>query len=250
MASLCGKCEGEIVNSDFIKCDGTCGSHYHTKCVSLNKSTLNAVTSCPNICWYCHDCHDCNNKRIDPNYSSPSIKDDMNLMMKSLSDCLLNGFAMMTEKIVDNVSMRIPTHSLHNVNRSPELSKKRRRDDADDDKTNQQVASKKFVYGSNDNNSGLAVANVPLHNLNSNASPQSKEQRKSIVISNIGKSITANHIIDYLANELKIDKASIRVTPLAPAGKSLDDLTYMQYSCFIISENDFCLHMAKRCSSS
>lgn len=116
------------------------------------------------------------------------------------------------------------------MNNLTESSHKRRRDDADDDDVNQLATRKKFVYGTNDKNSGLAVANVSPQNDNSNASShQSKEQRKSIVISNISKNISENHIIDYLADELKIDKLSIRVTTLAPAGKNLNDLSYMQY---------------------
>lgn len=230
MAALCGKCEGEILNSDFIKCYGSCGYHYHAKCVSLNKTTLNAVTSCANIYWYCHSCND---KKIDPNDSTTNIKEDMNLMMKSLSECLLNGFAMMTEKIVDNISSRMPSQNVqnvNNVNHSAESSNKRRRNDADDDNVSQLATRKKFIFGTNDKNSVLAVANVsPQTSRLVGSSSQSREPRKSIVISNISKNITENHIIDYLADELKIDKENIRVTPLAPAGKNLNDLTYMQY---------------------
>lgn len=226
MASQCGKCDGEILNSDFIKCNGMCAVKYHAKCVALNRTTLNAITSCANIYWFCHSCND---KKNDPNLSATNIKEDMNMMMKSLSECLLNGFAMMTEKIVDNISSRM-TQPINSVNHSTENSNKRRRADVDDDNTIQLVARKKFIFGTNDKNSSLAVDNFLQRNdCSHSSSSQPREPRKSIVVSNISKSILAEHIVDYLADELKITKDSIRVTPLAPAGKNLNDLTYMQY---------------------
>lgn len=51
----------------------------------------------------------------------------------------------------------------------------------------------------------------------------------SVVVSNIAKNISTDYIAEYLADELKLSKDNIRVTPLAPAGKNMDDLTYLQY---------------------
>lgn len=53
--------------------------------------------------------------------------------------------------------------------------------------------------------------------------------RRSVVITNIAKDITPNQIVNYLSDELHLDKESIRVTPLVPAGKNLSDFSYMQY---------------------
>lgn len=52
---------------------------------------------------------------------------------------------------------------------------------------------------------------------------------KSVVISNIDKSISIDYLSNYLADKLKIDKTKIHVSLLLPAGKSVDDLNFLQY---------------------
>lgn len=210
MASLCAKCQTEILNAEFIECDGACCSKFHTKCVAINKTTFNAITSCPNIYWYCHSCIEVKNSQNVTN-----IKDDMNEMMKSLTNCLMTGFAMMTEKIVENVSSR----TCVTVNSTNDSSRKRRRDD--DDNATPVAARRRFIGRSNDKNSSCAVANA-------DDIPQG-ESRKSLVVWNIDKNISSDHIVDYLAGVLEIVKESIRVTPLTPSGRNINDLTFMQY---------------------
>lgn len=221
MASQCGKCQAEILNSDFIECNGSCRVQYHAKCVALNRTTLNAITSNANVYWYCHIC---NESRNDP--SSTNIKDDMNQMMKSLTECLMNGFSMMTERVVQSVSARPPVPV--NFQSVDNLKKRRREDDDHDDASQSASRNKKFVSGTNDKHSLLAVAAVH-DQIDRPELSIAKENRKSVVVWNIDKSISADHIVDYLANEVKTDKCHIRVTPLAPSGKNLSELTYMQY---------------------
>lgn len=60
MATKCSTCFNVITNFEFISCSGVCGGIFHTKCVSVNKSMLSAVNTCPNIHWYCHGCNDSN----------------------------------------------------------------------------------------------------------------------------------------------------------------------------------------------
>lgn len=149
-------------------------------------------------------------------------------MMRTLTESLLNGFAMITDKLVDKISDRIAL-----PDRCAEFqsmpSNKRRRDDTDNNDTEILMTSKRFIFGTNDKNGSIAVTNKPQDIAHSSSSSSDNKRRKSVVVSNIGKNITSDHIIDYLADELNLDKDIIRVTPLAPAGKNMDDLAYLQY---------------------
>lgn len=57
MSTKCFTCKEPIINADYIECEGTCAEKFHSKCVALNKTTLNAITSCPNVHWFCHECN-------------------------------------------------------------------------------------------------------------------------------------------------------------------------------------------------
>lgn len=52
------------------------------------------------------------------------------------------------------------------------------------------------------------------------------ERRKSAVVSNIGANITAEYLTEYIANELKLDKSNVRVTPLRSTKRNTSSVQF------------------------
>lgn len=132
---------------------------------------------------------------------------------------------MITEKLVDNLSNRTaPKPYRHGHYDTPGAirSNKRRRDTSIVDEDVPLGPNKIYIVGTNDNMETVAAASTQ-------SSSAVSSRRSSVVISNIAKNITPDHIQNFLASELQVEMDSIRVTPLAPAGKNLNELSYMQY---------------------
>lgn len=93
MASRCKTCTDEILNSDFVKCYGPCSNAFHSKCVSISKTLLNALGANPNIRWYCHDCNMSNpiassivEMKDSIGHLSASLSSDFGQFLKSMSE--------------------------------------------------------------------------------------------------------------------------------------------------------------------
>lgn len=129
MATKCFTCKESILNADFIKCEGLCAEKFHSKCAAMNKTMLNAVSSCPNIHWFCHDCNS-GNKTI--NGSIDNLRSAVDVLTKSMSSDLLTGFKMLTDTLSTSLSA-IHRSSLNFGIGTDVNSTKRRRTDMNDD---------------------------------------------------------------------------------------------------------------------
>lgn len=119
MSSKCFTCNESILSPEFIKCDGKCGQFFNSKCVYLNKTTLNAITSNANVHWFCHDC---NSGNLTVMESIENLKDAVNQMSGSLATDLgnfTNGVKSLTESMIGSITklsqannhQRISNHS-------------------------------------------------------------------------------------------------------------------------------------------
>lgn len=105
MTSKCNSCNNAILNADFISCAGACKEMFHIKCVAVNKSMLNAVNTCPNIHWYCHECNG-GNRNISA--SIDRVIASIGSLTNSLSSDLIqfvNGFSTLTENLMSTISL-------------------------------------------------------------------------------------------------------------------------------------------------
>lgn len=218
MSTKCFTCKEPIINADFIKCEGTCAEKFHSKCVALNKATLNAITSCPNVHWFCHEC---NNGTKAIGTSIDNMRNAVEGLTNSMSSDLLNGFKMLTNTLASSLSS-IHRSSL-NFGADTGSSMKRRRNETgnESESEGEPIARKKRFTGSNNSSNGTLIA--------AEISSKSDEHRRSIVVSNIAKGISADYLTNYLSNELQIDGSNIRTTSLKPARIADDQLRFLQF---------------------
>lgn len=231
MASKCQSCNNTISNCDFITCAGVCGEHFHIKCVSVTKPMLAAVTNCPNIHWYCHNCND-GNRNVSAVINS--INESMERLSNSLSSSLLqflDGFKILMNRFFEttgtaNIAQNLPSAAdlpTQDINRHTNGYQQRRveREQLDDrGKGDKNVI---VADGKCPNSPNIDLPDVTFVN----------RHTRNVVISNIGKGIPTDYLTNYLADELKIDKNEINVSLLLPAGKSIDDMTFLQYKVTI-----------------
>lgn len=209
------------MNAEFIKCDGSCGQFFHSKCAALNKTTLNAITSNANVHWFCHHC---NNGNLTVANSILDLKESMSEMSKALSTNLGNfteGFKTFAEMLIGNTANNSQFRSQTTNSRiisSPAVhrtssNQKRRREELVSDPE----PRKKIILGANEQNRTIAAAviDAPIG-----------ERRKSVVVSNVNKSVTAEYLADYLANELNAAKEDFRVTRLHSSRTNFTSLQY------------------------
>lgn len=83
---------------------------------------------------------------------------------------------------------------------------------------------KKIILGTNEKDRTIAA--VSAYNEDATAGRPTSGKRKSIVVSNIGNSITPEYLMNYLSNELNTAKENILVTSLQSKGKSFNSLQY------------------------
>lgn len=221
MSTKCFTCNEPIVNADFIKCEGTCAEKFHSKCVALNKTTLNAVTSCPNIHWFCHEC---NNGTKAIGTSIDNMKQSVDNLTKSLSSDLLSGFKILTDTLASSLKS-IHHSSIGFVADTSNPSKRRRNEEISESEPEGQSTTRKkrFIDGSNNNQNGLSLAAAPVPNR------QSDERRRSIVVSNISKGISSEYLTNYLSTELQIDGSNIRTTLLKSARIADENIKFLQF---------------------
>lgn len=179
---------------------------------------LNAVISCPNIHWFCHEC---NNGTKSIVASIDSMKGAVDSLTKSLSSDLLSGFKMLTDTLATSLT------SIHQSSLSfgadTGNSAKRRRSETDNESESEGdlvTRRKRFNVGTNSNPHGASIAAV---------NHQSDERRRSIVVSNIDKRISADYLTKYLSSELQVDESNIRITLLKPARITDQQIKFLQF---------------------
>lgn len=204
MASICKHCDKAIMNPEFITCSGVCGELFHSKCVGLSKATLATVANCPNMHWFCHDC---NSEKISVSSSIGEMKKSIDVLASSLSNDLpqfLNGFTSLMEKFCVNIG------SMNNVQNAVKV--------VDSPVVQAQHEKNVNLNGSNDH------GRVHFDTF---------EPTKCVVVSNIGKGVSADFLKDFLADELSLDHSKIALSLLLPTGKTLSDLRFLQYKVTI-----------------
>lgn len=216
MATKCSSCNNNISSSEFVSCAGACGQMFHIKCVSVNKSMLNAVSMCPNIHWFCHKCNE-GNRNICA--SIERMNETIGLMSNSLSGDFLkfiNNFKIIMDTFVGTVN------SLNVVANS----------DSGYDLSTVPSPNVTIADQASDIQNNLAdVSN--RKQLKSDEVPVTDDRNYSVVVSNIGTDVSADSLTEYLVNELNIDKKLITSSVLLPKGKSMDDVSYLQYKVTI-----------------
>lgn len=99
----------------------------------------------------------------------------------------------------------------------PKSRAKRNRDDSNDE-TLTDLPCKKIILGTNEKDRSIAAVDP--------SSEISKQERRKSVVSNIGCSITADHLTKYVADELNIGMELIRVTPMNKNSQRFNSLQY------------------------
>lgn len=234
MATKCNTCSNPIINTEFISCSGGCGESFHIKCVSVNKSMLNAVNTCPNIHWNCHGCND-GNRNIGA--SIDRMNEAIALLSSSLSGDLLqfvNNFKVLMNTFVESISTLNLEHS-SNGNDLPTVSLI-----GEGNETSSGII--KSVDRTAQSHGNLAVAsNEKQLQFDKQSGTCEYEPMRSVVVSNIGKDISADYLTDYLVNEMNIGRESIKVSVLLPTGKSLRDVNFLQYKVTIPATEYSCI---------
>lgn len=234
MASKCFSCNEPILNSEFIKCEGICCQLFHSRCVSLNKTTLNAITSNANVHWFCHDCNDgSRNVSTAINGLKSSVDQLTNSLAVDLSS-LAKGFKTLTENLLGSISNLTKSNAAPLQKHSNDIirsNNKRGREESTDDTNANLPRQKKIILGTNEDDRSIAAAyNVNKDNI-TNDMKVVHERRKSVVVTNINSSITPEYLINYLTKILKIDKEKIKVTLLTTNNKKPNQRTFnsLQY---------------------
>lgn len=125
------------------------------------------------------------------------------------------------------------TNSNDDLKHLKQRSKRRRRGDDDNIGDDCAVSRKTFVVGTNDKDLSIAAP----HMLDTGNNTAARGHMKSVVVSNIGKSISAEYLTNYLVDEIKIDRTDVRMSLLFPAGRSMQDVTSLQYKITIPAAN-------------
>lgn len=222
MASKCKTCNEEILSPDFIKCYGTCSSVFHSKCVSIGKTLLNALGGNANIRWYCHDCH-VNDYNVAS--SMNEIKSSIGQLSSSLSSDLgkfLNSMSDMTKMVSDSIRF-LSTSNSHKNDSAIVDSTKRRRDE------HHPPIPGKFRRIATQSSNHHRMSQPNAINYDGSNSHESTDKRKSIVVSNISPNISIDELINFVSSKLKIDRDSVRITTLMPRSVKADELKFMQY---------------------
>lgn len=238
MASKCGTCNEEILTAEFIKCHGLCANAYHPKCVAVTKSLLNAISSNPNVRWYCHSCH---SGDMSLTSSIGDIKSSIGQLSSTLTSDLskfLGSMNEMTKCITDTIKSLSssssnsntphssvksttdrPANGFQTLNPSLNSSKRRRENHL----PSNPVKFRRIASAANHRPASFTTTTDSTDN------DKLDRDRTSLVISNIAPDIGADDIKDFVASKLKADREIIRVTTLMPRSLKQDDIKFMQF---------------------
>lgn len=227
MAAKCYSCSNGIMNSEFITCAGVCGENFHTKCVSVNKAMLNAVTNCPNIHWYCHDCND-GKRHISATING--INDAIARLSSSLSKDLkqfLDGLNLLMANILGSIGTMNTVRNVSDLSDLPNDTSQLGKDHQKQYKhADVPDCHSKVVPDPN-----FVVDSLPLSHTDCHY------HSKSVVVSNIGKDVTMDYLKNYLVDKLGIEKEMINLSLLLPTGRTMQDVNFIQYKVTIPDAN-------------
>lgn len=221
MASKCNTCNGLISSSEFISCAGICQQLFHIKCAAVNKSMLNAVTSSPNIHWFCNECNS-GNRNVAA--SMDRINESIGLLTKSLSGDLVqfvDGFKSLTENFMETISTAVISNA---TNMSSNASH------------DEKVPTSNDV---SELSSELSTCNNTADESNCTTDfivDRDRAPVRSVVVSNVGKDVSADCLTDYLVDELCVERERISVSLLLPTARSINDLNFLQYKITLPEE--------------
>lgn len=236
MAAKCNSCDNGIMNSEFIT--GICGENFHKKCVADSKQMLNAVNNSSNIHWYCHDCNEGNRNVSD---AINSVNDSIARLASSLSSDLLkflDGLKLLMDNIIGNLvgamgnirpdgqtvvsTQAIPKSNLHENHAIPESIV---------------TLPKEISQSSEAENSAFPEFDyTDVDSLQHSFAP-GNHRTKSIVVSNIGKDVSVYCLENYVHSKFVIERERISLKLLLPAGKTWDDMQFLQYKVTIPDDN-------------
>lgn len=192
MSTKCFTCAEVISNGDFVKC----AEKFNSKCVALNKTTLNAIASCPNIHWLCHECNN-GYKMIGTSIDELSIA--VSNLKNSFTGELLAGFKLLTETLPSTLSTN---------NRDINSSKKRRETKQvmnPSQRRRSKIRKKGHTATSNVTSNRLFTISKSNETMRTMTAMSETRKRKSVVISNIDMNISPEYLCNYLSNELGVD---------------------------------------------
>lgn len=232
MAAKCKTCTEEVLNADFVKCYGLCSSTFHSKCVSLSKTLVNALGANPNIRWYCHNCN-LNNPIVS---SVDEMKSSINQLSASLTSDLgkfISAVSEMTALVAKSMSTNSPAGATMVRNDEPAFtahgekpksgtSLKRRRGQPF-------LTNPSKVHCGNDR---LTRSSAPLlgHPSRNAVGPRpDDESRKSIVVSNVAPDVCAAMLTKFICSKAKVSEDQIKVTSLVPRSINMDEAKFLQY---------------------
>lgn len=227
MASKCKTCDEEIHTADFVKCYGFCMNTFHSKCVSIGKTLLNALGSNPNIRWYCHDCNTSNPIVSSVNeikesigHLSTSLSTDLGKFLESMStmtNCVTKSLSSISNSKTQNAS---PVFSGLNANNSTNnhSSSKRRRGESSHSNPNK-------IRCTNNRSSQLTRSSGTSNPVSNN----SDDTRKSIVVSNIAADMNVIELSKFLSSKLNVSEHQIKITTLVPSSIKPEDIRFMQF---------------------
>lgn len=173
--------------------------------------------NCPNIHWYCHTCND-SNRSVSS--SIDRMNEAIGLLANSLSGDLstfINNFSVVMDKFIGSIgSINLMQNSMNDV---PATATSHEQKLDSNENTN-------FI----DRSAQRSIqSNVEQCHHDEVRVIGDSVQRKSVVVSNIGKDVSADHLCRYLVDKLKISKDFVSLSLLLPSGKTIDDVTFLQY---------------------
>lgn len=248
MAAICYSCDKGIMNNEFVGCAGVCGEIFHLKCVAVSKVMLNAINSCPNIHWYCHNCNE-GNRHISA--AIKNIDDSIARLTTSLSADLmtfLDGLRILMDNVLGRaVTMRnAPTDAAHSkviaadpediiaepnvIANDPEVTATDLKAVATEPKV---IAVEPEVIVTDP-----TVIAADRKAISGSVPPVATGRpTKSIVVSNIAKDVSVDCLKNYLFTKLGIERTQIQLALLLPLGRNSIDIRFLQYKVTIPDDN-------------
>lgn len=96
--NLCGSCNLEISDSNYIQCEHFCKNKYHKKCACISEASFKILVTDANMMWRCNSCivsrqiaNDLFNKLDKLSAEILELKDQMNFLNKSLNTSPVNN---------------------------------------------------------------------------------------------------------------------------------------------------------------
>lgn len=235
MATRCKTCAEEILNSDFVKCHGHCADAFHSKCVALSKTLLNALGSNPNIRWYCHNCNESSsiaNSLTEMKESfgqmSGSLSQDLGVLIRSMSE-LTNCF---TKSISSSQAKPRECQSTDVVNRALHAKSM-----VSFPSTAVRAVKRRRGQSSQPNPAKIHCNDDRLSSLKATTAARiESSDKRCIVVSNIAPDTDVHVLTKFLCSKLMATVDQVKVASIVPQSIKRDDLKFNQFKVSIPTE--------------